>query len=198
MIHPAGDLLVVGEAASLGGAVAELRRINPDVVLLRQGLSGSTVGVACRMLCETDPDIRVVIRALEHDESAFLAAVQAGAHGYLTEPVSREELLRAIRSVATGDCYVEADAVGRALAALEAQPGGTVGLELQTLSPQEERLLPLVAKGMTNKEIALLMGLSHKTVRNYLANVCSKLRLTRRAQVAAVYTQYGTPSPARS
>ena len=125
---------------------------------------------------------------IAHDDSV-LAAVLAGAHGYVLKEIDSAALLRAVHSVAEGHSILDPIVTERALAWLRGIGGGSALPGTDPLSAQEERVLALVAEGQTNKEIASALNLSDKTVKNYLANVFQKLRVTRRAQAAAFFAK---------
>jgi two-component system, NarL family, response regulator DevR len=119
--------------------------------------------------------------------SARNAVAEAGVYGYELKDMTRPELLRAIRIVAGRASDFHSELTDQPFSLLRKTVGGLRESRLHVLSPQEQRMMPLVADGKTNKEIAMELALSVKTVRNYLANIFVKLRITRRAQAAALY-----------
>jgi two-component system response regulator DevR len=179
---------IVGEAASAADAVAEANRLKPDIVLMDVRLKDSSGVEACRDILAAHPNTRVVFLTSFPDEEAVLAAVFAGASGYLLKEIGGEALLGAIRTVAAGQSILDPVAV-RVMTERMDSLAGHDGSGGESLSPQERRVLELVAKGKTNKEIATELGLSDKTIKNYLSNIFQKLRVSRRAQAAAIYSQ---------
>lgn len=193
------DFLVLGDTATLIDTLSKARRANVDVVLLECEFSDGSGAEACRRLIEGNPSIRVIMLTMSNVPSTFHAAVEAGVHGYVRKGVSSTELLRSIRAVAEGASYLHSEIVNQEFSMLRG--GEEAGQErgLHCLSPQERRIMPLVADGKTNKEIGVELSLSDKTVKNYLLNLFKKLRITRRAQAAVLYVQFqqqaGNPTP---
>jgi DNA-binding NarL/FixJ family response regulator len=116
-----------------------------------------------------------------------LEAVLSGAQGYVLKDIASEALVRAIRTVATGQALIDPRLTQHTFHWMKQAHTSAGPSRRPLLSPQEQRLLPLVAQGLTNKEIAVQLCLSEKTVKNYLANIYSKLQIGRRSQVAAFY-----------
>ncbi|UVT15922.1 MAG: response regulator transcription factor [Nitrospira sp.] len=180
---------VVGEAGTMAEAVQQTQKLKPDVVLMDVRLPDGSGVDACREILGVLPGTRVIFLTSYADDDSVLAAVLAGAHGYVLKEIDSPGLLEAIRSVARGQSILDSGVTERALRWLRglhdlpATPGS------DQLSSQEERVVALVAEGKTNKEIAVALGLSDKTVKNYLANVFQKLRITRRAQAAAFFVK---------
>ena len=187
----AGDsgLSVRGKAGTLAEVVAETRRVRPDLVLLDSQLPGGSGAAACRLLLKEHAEIRIVLMTQDKDTASFRAALKAGAHGVVYKDSSRAELLRAIRLVAGGDSNLNSMAVNQTPRARRQEATPSSGSGLSLLSPQERRILPLIAEGKTNHEIALEMALAERTVKNYIANMFKKLKIGRRTQAAAVYLQ---------
>lgn len=183
------DFLILGETATLADTLSKARQDNVGVVLLECKFPDGSGADACRQLLEDNPSIRVIMLTMSNDPSTFHAAIEAGVHGYVLKGVTSTELLRSIRAVAEGASYLHSEIVNQAFSMLRG--GAEAGQErrLHCLSPQERRIMPLVADGKTNKEIAVELSLSDKTVKNYLLNLFKKLRITRRAQAAVLYTQ---------
>ncbi len=181
----ASGIEVVGEAATAEGAVAEAVRTKPDVVVMDMRLSDSSGVDACREILEQCPATRVLFLTSYDDEEAMLAAVFAGAHGYLLKEIGGESLLRAVRSVAAGQSILDPTATRTLMDRMQSL--SVSGAD--SLSSQETRVLALVAQGKTNKEIATALDLSDKTVKNYLSTVFQKLRVTRRSEAAAIFSK---------
>jgi two-component system, NarL family, response regulator DevR len=184
----ADGIEVVGEAAGVAEAISEAIRLTPDVVLMDVRLQDGTGVEACREILAARPATRVLFLTSFSDEEAVLAAVFAGASGYLLKEIGAEALLSAIASVAAGHSILDPVAVRAMTEKMNAMAGRGAESEGDALSPQERRVLALVARGKTNKEIGAALGLSDKTVKNYLSNIFQKLRVTRRSQAAAIYT----------
>lgn len=181
-----GDLRVVGEAETAAEAVALVERVHPQLVLLDMRLPDASGMEACRQLVAVAPDIRILVLTSYADDATVVAAVQSGAHGYALKDVRTDDLIRAIHTVAEGRGYLDPRIAQQALHWIRTRPrAGTVALGLAQLSPQERLIMPLLADGKTNKEIALELHLSDKTVKNYLANIFDKLHVKRRTEAVA-------------
>jgi DNA-binding NarL/FixJ family response regulator len=144
---------------------------------------------ACREIRAARPETRVVMLTSYADDEAVFASIMAGAAGYVLKQVRGQDLVQAIHSVAAGQSLLDPAVTGKVLARVQRATGGADGHTLAELSPQEARVLALVAEGKTNKEIAGALDLSDKTVKNYLANVFEKLHVSRRAEAAALYAR---------
>ncbi|HEX7766882.1 MAG TPA: response regulator transcription factor [Nitrospira sp.] len=180
---------VVGESSTVADAVRDAARLKPDVILMDVRLPDGSGVDACRDILAAHPHIRVIFLTSYADDDSVLAAVLAGAHGYVLKEIDSAALLRAVHAVAEGHSILDPSVTERALKWLRGIGKGSAPSRTEPLSPQEERVLALVTEGQTNKEIATALSLSDKTVKNYLANVFQKLRVTRRAQAAAFFAK---------
>jgi two-component system, NarL family, response regulator DevR len=184
------DLCVVGEVGDADDLLIEVRRTTPDVILLKSGLSSGSDVEMCKMLCDNLPMIRIIVVAWNNEVSVFRNAIEAGAQGVLLGNICREKLIQAIRTVAKGSSYLGPDGADKTLRLLrEHLDVFGIRSRLQSLSPQERRIISLIAEGNTNKEIAVNLVLSDKTVKNYIGNMFAKLDITRRTQAVALYMQ---------
>lgn len=179
---------VVAEAATAAAAVTGAREHKPDVILLDIRLPDGSGLEACRQILKERPEIQVLVLTSFSNDSLVYEAVIAGAKGYLMKEVDPAGLMEGIENAAAGRSVLTADVTARVLRLLR---GGdpAEGVDLGVLSPQERRVLALVAEGRTNKEIGDQLTLSENTVKNYLVNVFEKLKVKRRSQAAAVYVQ---------
>lgn len=178
---------VAGECATGAEAVSEAVRLKPDIVLLDIRLSDRSGVEVCRDILAECPDTRVLFLTSYADDETILSAVVSGAQGYVLKDATTSILIEALRTIGSGQSLLDPKVTTQALSILRARYSGDAKTKPYSLSPQEERVLKLVADGKTNKEIAAVMGLSDKTVKNYLANVYDKLHVTRRSQATAVY-----------
>jgi DNA-binding NarL/FixJ family response regulator len=178
---------VVGEAATVADAIAETRRLKPAVVLMDLRLSNESGITACREILSERPASRVLFLTSYADEQAARATVLAGAAGYLLKEIGHEALIHAIEAVAAGQSILDPKITQGVLNQLS-NPGTPPGT--QELSSQERRVLALVVEGKTNKEIASALGLSDKTIKNYLSNAFQKLQVTRRSHAAVIYARF--------
>lgn len=179
-------LQVVGEAETAADAVALVERQHPQLVLLDVRLPDASGMEACRRLLAVSPDIRILVLTSYAEDATVVAAVQSGAHGYVLKDVRTDDLIRAIYTVAEGRGYLDPRIAQQALHWIRTRPrAGAMPQGLAQLSPQERLIMPLLADGKTNKEIAQELRLSDKTVKNYLANIFDKLHVKRRTEAVA-------------
>lgn len=181
---------VVGEAGTLDETVQMASSLKPDIVLLDVRMPEATSFESCRQILAENPDSRVIFLTSFADDTIIFEAITAGADGYLLKDIEAEELVRAIEQVANGQSILDPSVTRRVLGRVKAGAETPVPSGLEILSAQEKRVLALVAQGKTNKEIGLEMGLSDKTVKNYLSNLLDKLKLSRRSQAAAYFVQH--------
>jgi DNA-binding NarL/FixJ family response regulator len=189
LFNRAPAIQIVGEAATMHEAIKESARLAPDVVLMDIRLPDGNGVEACREIREAHPRTRVLFLTSFSDDDTVLSTVFSGASGYLLKEVDSEALIRAVESVAKGEAIIDPAVKDRVLSRFQAEANQGRLATNESLSPQEQRVLALVAKGHTNKEIAMLLKLSDKTVRNYLHNMFQKLRISRRTEAVAWFTR---------
>jgi DNA-binding NarL/FixJ family response regulator len=197
-ILAAAGIDVVGEAADGDGAVTEVERTRPDVVLMDVRMPGRDGISATALLQQRAPATRVlVLTTFDHDEYLD-GALRAGAAGFLLKNASPEELVAAIRAVAAGEGVLDPAVVGRVLARL--RPGSRPRpKELDALTAREEDVLRLVCEGLTNSEIAERLGLGEATAKTHLSRVLMKLGVRDRVQaVIWAYDNGVVSAPGRS
>lgn len=180
-------LEIVGEAANVAQGVDASARLKPDVVLLDIRLPDGTGIDACRQILKRSPDTRVLIVTSVVDETTVDDAIRAGAHGYLLKEIDGRGLVNAVRDVAAGKSILDPAVTARVIQLFKSASTGRDLLAV--LSPQEKRVLALIAEGNTNKEVGAKLELSEKTVKNYLSTIFEKLHVTRRAEAAVIYAQ---------
>ncbi len=186
---------VVGEAADAAEAVAQAARLRPDVVVMDVRLPDRSGVEACREIRSADPAVKVIMLTSYADEEAVFNSILAGASGYLLKQIRGQELVRAVETVAGGQSLLDPAVTQKVLEKVKRLASGGQPDEITQLSTQERKVLALVADGKTNKEIAAALGLSDKTVKNYLSHVFEKLNLSRRAEAAAFFARRRSPSP---
>lgn len=180
------DFDVVGEAGEVAGTADAILGSGANVAILDGRLpDGSGIDV-CRDVKSADPSVRCLILTSFDDDEAVLAAVLAGADGYLLKEVRATSLVDSIRAVAGGAVLLDPTVTGRVLDRVSAPPAGTENAPLSLLTPRETEILGLIAEGMSNREIGATLFLAEKTVKNYVSGILSKLGMQRRTQ-AAVY-----------
>jgi two-component system, NarL family, response regulator DevR len=176
---------VVGESGSAKDAEARIPALRPDVAVLDGRLpDGSGVDV-CRAIRSVDPSIRAIILTSYDDDEALFAAIMAGAAGYVLKQIVGNDLLDVVRKVADGQSLLDPAVTQRVLDRLR-DGGASEPAELRSLTPQERRILELVAEGLTNRQIGEQLFLAEKTVKNYVTSILTKLGLERRTQAAVL------------
>jgi len=180
-------LQIVGEAGSVAAGIETCTRVRPDVVLLDLRLPDGTGFEACRQILKLLPDTRVLILTSAVSDAMVDEAIRSGAHGYLLKEIDGRGLISAVRDVAAGKSILDPAVTARVMQIVKA--GGTGRDALASLSPQERRVLALIAEGCTNKEVGVKLGLSEKTVKNYLSTVFEKLHVSRRSEAAVIFAQ---------
>ncbi len=193
------DLDVVGEASDGAVAVDQVAALAPDVVLMDIRMPGMDGIEATRLLAQDHPSTRVlVLTTFDVDEYAF-AALRAGASGFLVKSARPEELVDAIRTVASGSSVVAPRVVRRMLdlfaahlpSGAAAPPSGAVSPALRALTPRELDVLRCVAEGLSNAEIAERLVLSMTTVKTHVGNMLAKLGLRDRVQAVILAYECG-------
>jgi DNA-binding NarL/FixJ family response regulator len=179
------DLEVVAQAGSLDEALA-LDLAGVDVAVLDVRLPDGSGVDLCRQLLAVTPDLGCLMLTSFADSDALNASFLAGARGYVLKNVRGDELITSIRRVANGEMLLTPEQIGRAKERLLRQIKEDIRLE--SLSPQERRILDLLSEGLSNREIADVMFLAEKTVKNYVSNLLAKLGFQRRTE-AALFAQ---------
>ena len=187
------DVEIVGEAGSAAEGLAALARSRPDVVLLDLRLPDKPGLAVCREILQRRPATRVIILTSSADERHVHEAIAIGAHGYLLKENDGASLVASIKRAAAGHSVLDPSLADQVLNLMKRPPGAAPADRLALLSPQEQRVLALLADGLTNKDIGDRLGLTEKTVKNYLSNLFDKLQVNRRAQAAAIYAQGQRP-----
>ncbi len=185
------SLEVVGEAGSVNEAVAMAAKCSPDVVVMDIRLPDGSGVEACREIRAHHPETKVIMLTSYADDDAVFSSIMAGAVGYLLKQTRGRELVRTIEAVAAGQSLLDPAVTHKILDKLKGMAVSRADTELSHLSEQERRILALVAEGKTNKQIAELIHLSDKTIKNYISSILSKLNLSRRSQAAAYFARKG-------
>jgi DNA-binding NarL/FixJ family response regulator len=188
---------VVGEAGDGHAAVEAASRLSPDVVVMDLHMPGLNGIDATRQVVTAQPSVAVlVLTMLDGDDSVF-AAMRAGARGYLLKGADRGEIARALEGVAHGEVVFSAGIASRVLAFFAAGPGAAAAAldPFPGLTEREREILDLVARGLTNAEIARRLVVSDKTVRNHVSNVFTKLQVAGRAEAVARARDAGLGAP---
>ncbi len=181
---------VVAQAGSVAESIDQARLHRPDIVVMDVRLPDGSGVEACRAIRDELPGTRVIMLTSFPDDEAVLSAIVAGASGYLLKQIRARDLVAALEAVGRGESLLDPAVTERVLERVRRIAAGGANDELSALTPQERKILMLVAEGKTNKEIATDVFLSDKTVKNYVSSILSKLNLERRAQAAAFVAKH--------
>jgi two-component system, NarL family, response regulator DevR len=190
--HPRFD--VVGEAGTADEALAKARVQKPDVVVMDIRLPGKSGIDATREITGALPDTKVIVLTSYADDDLLMDAVAAGASGYVLKQIGSDDLVKALESVGRGEALLDPAMMNKAFARLREAARRERGDAFKALTEQEVKILALVARGRTNREIAGEIYLSEKTVRNYVSSILGKLGLSHRSQAAAYAVEHGLTS----
>ncbi|HWP61948.1 MAG TPA: response regulator transcription factor [Candidatus Binatia bacterium] len=174
------DVVVIGEAATGDDAVQATAELQPDVVLMDLRMPGLDGLEATRRIVATSPHVAVLVLTMFEDDDSVFAALRAGARGYLLKGADRDEILRAVRAVSSGEAIFGPE-VARRVLAFFAAPRPLPPPAFPELTDREREVLELIAQGQSNQAIAQRLGLSPKTVRNHVSNIFNKLQVADRA-----------------
>jgi DNA-binding NarL/FixJ family response regulator len=184
------DLEIVGEAGDASGALALARAELPDVIILDIAMPGGGLSAA-REIAAACPATRIVMLTVSEDEDDLLAAVKAGASGYVLKGAGAGELVRVIRSVHAGEVYVAPALAWGMLRELRSPRTSPY----DELTEREREVLELVAEGLSNQEIGDRLGLAEKTIKHYMTNILGKLQVRSRVEAALLVVREGPPVP---
>jgi DNA-binding NarL/FixJ family response regulator len=179
------DIEVVGEAHDRREALEKAGDLHPDVVLMDLNLPDGSGIDATRDILAVSPQTRILVITMSVDDDAVVAAMRAGARGYVVKGAGRSDLLHAVHTVSTGGAVFSptvAERLGGFFSGLAAQPGREM---FPQLSEREREVLDQVARGRDNRAIARELFLSEKTVRNQVSTILTKLDATNRADAIA-------------
>ena len=188
------QIQVAGEASNAATSLHEIPALQPDVVLLDLRLPDTDGFILCQKLKSLPQPPRVMFLTSYGEEDNILAALGSGADGYMLKESRDDVLVSAITMVASGGT-VWPSLITRSFREHLHSASDPIQIKLHLLSPQEQRVLALVAEGKTNKEIGGLLGVSEKTIRNQISSLMKKLAVERRAQAAAYYVRFSPKPP---
>jgi DNA-binding NarL/FixJ family response regulator len=183
MIDAQDDMEVVGEAGTAEDGVRRVGYDEPDVVVLDVRLPDGSGVESCRDIRTRFPDVKVLMLTSFADEEALLAAILAGASGYVLKRVKGTDLVNDIRRVGAGESLLDPEMTEKLFERLRSGPKSDP--LLAKLSDQEREIVSHIAEGKTNKQIADDMFLAEKTVKNYVSNLLAKMGMSRRSEAAA-------------
>ncbi|MBT2247765.1 response regulator transcription factor [Arthrobacter sp. BHU FT2] len=179
---------VVGESGSAAEATRRIPALRPDISILDGRLPDGTGIEVCRDVRSLDPSLNCLILTSYDDEQALRGAVLAGASGYVLKQIRSDDLLTGIRKAAAGQSLFDAGVRERIVSGLATT---ATDPRMEGLSAQEKKVLALVGRGLTNRQIGEELFLAEKTVKNYVSSILAKLGFERRTQAAVFVTRSG-------
>jgi DNA-binding NarL/FixJ family response regulator len=191
-LETSGVATVVAEASDGGEAIEMAREAMPEVILMDLSLPTVRGADAIRMIAEETPHVRILVISASGEEADVLEAVKSGATGYVLKSSTPDEIVSAVRLAATGEPVFTPSLAGLVLSEFRrVAAGSSQTTDTKALSPRENEVLKLVAKGYTYREIAEKLFISVKTVQNHVQNILSKLQLHRRYELMRFAIQKG-------
>ncbi len=183
------DFQVIGEAESGAEAVRKVVELRPDVVMLDLEMPEMDGVETLQRLREDNPDIRVIVFTAFDTDERILAAVQAGAQGYLLKGAPRDQIFQAVRVVHSGDSLLQPVIASKLLR--QVSQTAVSADALGSFTPRESEVLSLLAHGLQNKEIAGQLGISERTVKFHVGSILSKLNAGNRTEAVTIAVQRG-------
>ncbi|MGH4010099.1 MAG: response regulator [Pseudonocardiaceae bacterium] len=203
LVNAEEDIRVVAEAADGQEALTQIRVQRPDVVLMdvrmpgTDGVTATRAVVAESLTAQSGQPVGIIILTTYHIDEAVYAALRAGASGFLLKDAAPAEIVNAIRAVAAGEAWLD-PAVARRLIdefAARPEPHTPTPAEMAQLTPREREVLSLMARGLSNSDVAAQLFISEATVKTHLARVMMKLGVREKAQAVAAAYQTGLVQP---
>lgn len=185
------DTEVVGEASSGEEAIVLANTTQPDVILMDIQMPGMSGIEALRRILHTRPETRILVVTMHDDDHTIFQAMRVGARGYLLKGANPDEVLRAIRAVGSGEAIFSPAVASRLIDFFAHLQPNALPQALPELTEREHEILTLIAQGCSNAIIAKRLGLSTKTISNYVSNIFSKLQVADRAQAMLRARQAG-------
>jgi DNA-binding NarL/FixJ family response regulator len=185
LLNSVPDLEVVGEAGDGEEVVAKAAVVRPDVILMDLQLPGLNGVEATRRILQSQPSVNVLVLTMFEDTDTVLAAMRAGARGYILKDTDEEALLRSVRAVASGEALFGPGVAERLMRYLAEATPSAERAAFPELTDREREVLWLLAQGLSNQEVAQRMGISLKTARNHVSNILGRLQVADRTEAVA-------------
>lgn len=183
LLQDTPDISVVGEATTGAAALKLIPELNPDVAVLDLSMPDINGVELARRLAVSCPSVKVLALTVHEDRAYLQSLLQSGARGYLLKRSAADELIRALRAIASGGTYLDPAVAEKAFVGAGSRSRDTQPPPAEELSPREANVLRLTAQGFSHKEIAAQLDVSVKTVETYKARACEKLALHTRAEI---------------
>jgi DNA-binding NarL/FixJ family response regulator len=193
------DMEIVGQAATGRQAIERTRRLAPDVVLMDVRMPDVDGIAATRELSRTAPGAKVLILTTFEQDDYIFGALRAGASGFLLKRTRPEELIAAVHTIAAGDSLLSPSVTRRVIDRMAQQPTpeSTDRAKLDTLTPREQDVLELIARGLSNREIAAALVVEESTIKTHVKRILTKLNLRDRVQAVILVYETGLNQPSR-
>ena len=185
------DIEVVGLAQDGAEAVELVAQHQPDLILMDLKMPGMNGIEATRQIRTHYPEVKVLVLTTYDDDEWVFDAIRAGAAGYLLKDTPRAEVIKAVRGTVAGQSFVDPQVTGKLLQKVASQQEHPATHITDKLTEREEDVLRLLAKGLTNADIAARLFLSEGTVRNHISAILAKLGVSDRTQAAVIAIQHG-------
>ena len=189
-LEASGRFTVVGDGGSASDAVRLARELRPDLILIDLSMPGGGLSAVAAIGAQS-PEVKVVVLTASESDDDILAALQAGAKGFVLKGVGSSALVEILQGIANGESYVAPGPAARLLAETR---GPRLHPEdpLSRLTEREEQILALIGTGLSNKEIALKLDLQEKTIKHHVTRILSKLQVRNRTEAAVLVRDRGT------
>ena len=190
LLESESDFEVIAEAADGGESVEKAREGRPDVVLMDIGMPGLSSFEAARQIKKNRPETKILFLTMYEDEDYLVQCLEVGASGYVLKDTPAPQLLNAVRDVYKGGKYLSSQVLGKLVEDFRSRVRDTrLRPRISTLTPREREILKLLAEGNSVKEIAVILGLSVKTVEAHKFNLMRKLNIHNKAQLVTYAIQ---------
>jgi DNA-binding NarL/FixJ family response regulator len=176
---------VVAEASNADEAVQNATDYKPDVIIMDIRLPGKNGIEATKEILEVLPDTKIIMLTSYAEDELLFDAINAGAYGYVLKQIGSDDLVKSLERIGRGEALIDPAVTQKVFKRVREASRKATDEAFSSLSDQEIRILALISKGNTNKEIAAEIFLSEKTVRNYVSSILSKLNLKTRSEAAA-------------
>jgi DNA-binding NarL/FixJ family response regulator len=183
-LEESGQFMIAAQGGSADDAVRLVTEFNPDIVLLDLSMPGGGIHAAAR-IAQQAPDVKVVVLTVSEANDDIMAALKAGAKGYVLKGVGSAALVEIMQGIANGESYVSPSLAARLLTEMRLRPPPSLADDpLSTLTEREEQILRLVAQGMSNKEVGRKLDLQEKTIKHHMTRILEKLHVRNRTEAA--------------